>query len=127
MSVYKKIFPYVMAVAPLAMQSCIETSVETGVVLKVDEYKGYYCDKDGDKLADYRFCLGGSMGRSCVHDYIQVGDTVTFKHYDGDIVGRNLSISAFDIQSVNNRSYNELEKIYNVNKIRSKAGQPKMR
>ena len=128
MKSYKKVLPYVLAAAPLAMTSCVEGRVETGIVLHIDDKQLYYCDKDSDGLADYRFFIGNHFGRSCVQDYIQVGDTVSFEHYAGtNIVGGSLIINAMDIKSVNGRSYEELVRIYNVNNIRKDAGQQKMR
>lgn len=129
MKLYKKVLPYVLAVAPLAMTSCINGTTEKGVVLKIDDTQWYYCDKDGDNLADYRFWIKPNGGGSnCVTDYIQVGDTVTFNYYcGGDITGDSYSMAHTDVQSVNNRSLEELYKIQRVNRIRTAAGQPKMR
>ena len=126
MKLYKKVVPYVLAAMPLAMTSCIEATIETGVVSKIDEEQWYYCDKDGDNLVDYRVHIN-DRGNS-VEDYIQVGDTISFNHYEsGDIMGKSLCIKATYVQSVNNRSLEDLYKIQQVNRIRTAAGQPKMR
>ena len=126
MKLYKKVVPYVLAAMPLAMTSCIEATTETGVVSKIDDAQWYYCDKDGDNLVDYRIYI--SRINNCVRDYIQVGDTISFKHYEGgDIMGKSLSVKWTNVQSVNNRSFEDLYKIERVNRIRTVAGQPKMR
>lgn len=126
MKMYKKVVPYVLAAMPLAMTSCIEATTETGVVSKIDDEQWYYCDKDGDNLVDYRVYI--SHINNCVKDYIQVGDTISFNHYEGgDIMGNSLSINCDHVQSVNNRSLEDLYKIHRVNRIRTAAGQPKMR
>lgn len=130
MKLYKKILPYVLAAAPLSNTSCLVDSItEKGVVVKIDDNGWYYCDKDSDKLADYRFCIRKiTRGGTCVSDYIQVGDTVTFNYYSGgDITGCSYSMPFTDVKSVNNRSFEELRKIQGINKIRTAAGQPKMR
>jgi hypothetical protein len=119
---YKKVLPYILAVAPLVTTSCLEARTETGVVIKIDATQWYYCDKDGDKLVDYRFSIR-NMGSSCVSDYIQEGDTITFNHYESDITGRSYSLPSSSVKSVNNRSYEDLYK----NRLRAAAGQPKMR
>ena len=125
MKLYKKVVPYVLAAMPLAMTSCIEATTETGVVSKIGDEQWYYCDKDGDNLVDYRVYI--SHRDNCVKDYIQVGDTISFNHYEGDIMGKSLSIKLEHVQSVNNRSLEDLYKIQRVNRIRAAAGQPKMR
>ena len=126
MKLYKKVVPYVLAAMPLAMTSCIEATPEKGVVLKIDDEQWYYCDKDGDNLVDYRVCINHI--NNCVKDYIQVGDTISFNHYEvGDIMGNSLSINLNHVQSVNNRSLEDLHKIQRVNRMRTAAGQPKMR
>ena len=125
MKLYKKVVPYVLAAMPLAMTSCIEATTETGVVSKIDDEQWYYCDKDGDNLVDYRVYM--NYRDNCVKDYIQVGDTISFNHYEGDIMGKSLSIKLNHVQSVNNRSLEDLYKIPRVNRIRAAAGQPKMR
>ena len=125
MKLYKKVVPYVLAAMPLAMTSCIEATIETGVVSKIDDEQWYYCDKDGDNLVDYRVYI--NHRDNCVKDYIQVGDTISFNHYEGDIMGKSLCIKATYVQSVNNRSLEDLYKIQRVNRIRAAAGQPKMR
>ena len=126
MKLYKKVVPYVLAAMPLAMTSCIEATTETGVVSKIDDEQWYYCDKDGDNLVDYRVYM--NYRDNCVKDYIQVGDTIRFNHYEsGDIMGKSLSIKLNHVQSVNNRSLEDLYKIQRVNRIRAAAGQPKMR
>lgn len=125
MKLYKKVVPYVLAAMPLAMTSCIEATTETGVVSKIDDEQWYYCDKDGDNLVDYRVYM--NYRDNCVKDYIQVGDTISFNHYEGDIMGKSLSIKLNHVQSVNNRSLEDLYKIQRVNRIRAAAGQPKMR
>lgn len=125
MKLYKKVVPYVLAAMPLAMTSCIEATTETGVVSKIDDEQWYYCDKDGDNLVDYRVYM--NHRDNCVKDYIQVGDTISFNHYEGDIIGKSLSIKLEHVQSVNNRSLEDLYKIQRVNRIRAAAGQPKMR
>lgn len=130
MKLYKKILPYVLAAAPLSNTSCLVDSItEKGVVVKIDDNGWYYCDKDSDKLADYRFYIKITRGGTdCVRDYIQVGDTVTFNYYSGgDITGCSYSMPFTDVKSVNNRSVEELRKIQGINKIRTAAGQPKMR
>ena len=125
MKLYKKVVPYVLAAMPLAMTSCIEATTETGVVSKIDDDQCNYCDKDGDNLVDYRVYM--NYRDNCVKDYIQVGDTISFNHYEGDIMGKSLSIKLNHVQSVNNRSLEDLYKIQRVNRIRAAAGQPKMR
>ena len=125
MKLYKKVVPYVLAAMPLAMTSCIEATTETGVVSKIDDEQWYYCDKDGDNLVDYRVYI--NHRGDCVKDYIQVGDTISFNHCEGDIMGKSLSIKSTSVQSVNNRSLEDLYKIHRVNRIRAAAGQPKMR
>ena len=128
MKMYKKVVPYVLAAMPLAMTSCIEATTETGVVSKIDDKQWYYCDKDGDNLVDYRVYIDHNHINNCVKDYIQVGDTIRFNHYEGgDIIGKSLSIKLNYVQSVNNRSLEDLYKIQRVNRIRTAAGQPKMR
>ncbi len=129
MKLYKKVVPYVLAAMPLAMTSCIESTIETGVVSKIDDKQWYYCDKDGDNLVDYRIYIKNTNHiNTYVKDYIQVGDTISFYHYaGGDIVGKSFSINSTYVQSVNNRSREELYKIQRVNRIRTAAGQPTMR
>ena len=128
MKLYKKVVPYVLAAMPLAMTSCIEVTTETGVVSKIDNEQWYYCDKDGDNLVDYRVYIRDRIIDNCVKDYIKVGDTISFNNYiGGDIVGKSLSIDLNHVQSVNNRSCEELYKIQRVNRIRTAAGQPTMR
>lgn len=129
MKLYKKVVPYVLAAMPLAMTSCIEATTETGVVSKIDNERWYYCDKDGDNLVDYRIYIKNiNHINTCVIDYIQVGDTISFYHYTGgDIMGKSLSIVPNHVQSVNNRSLDDLYKIQRVNRIRTAAGQPTMR
>ena len=127
MKKYKKVLPYLLAAAPLALPSCVETTIEKGVVQKIDEEKWLYCDKDGDSLVDYRiyFC---DYNRSYIYDYLREGDTIVFENYVGDLQGHSVSSRAsFTLKSVNNRSEQELRKIYNTNRLRAKAGQPKMR
>ena len=128
MKLYKKVVPYVLAAMPLAMTSCIKATTEKGVVLKIDDEQWYYCDKDGDNLVDYRVCVYSHHINNCVKDYIQVGDTISFNNYEGgDIMGNSLSVDLNHVQSVNNRSLEDLYKIQRVNRIRTAAGQPKMR
>ena len=128
MKLYKKVVPYVLAAMPLAMTSCIEVTTETGVVSKIDNEQWYYCDKDGDNLVDYRVYIRDRIIDNCVKDYIKVGDTISFNNYTGgDIMGKSLSIDLNHVQSVNNRSCEELYKIQRVNRIRAAAGQPTMR
>ena len=131
MKMYKRVLPYVLAVMPLAMTSCDEGAIQTGVVLKIDDLQWYYCDKDGDKLADYRLGISKQcreMDRTCFTTYIQVGDTINFYYGGGeDIIGRSCIVWPRAIHSVNNRSRYDLYKIERVNEIRIAAGQPKIR
>lgn len=131
MKMYKRVLPYVLAVMPLAMTSCDEGGIQTGVVLKIDDLQWYYCDKDGDKLADYRLVIDKrhpEKARTRFTTYIQVGDTINF-YYDGgeDIIGRSCIVWPGAIHSVNNRSRYDLYKIEQINEIRIAAGQPKIR
>ena len=123
MKVYKKVLPYLLAVAPLAMTSCEKPTTEKGVVQKIDEEKWVYCDKDGDSLVDYRVYV---KDRSIsFYDYIREGDTIVFYCYSNDVSGMSISIPLYHIKSVNNRSMDDLKKIYQINRLRTKVGQPK--
>lgn len=130
MKKYKKVLPYLLAAAPFAMPSCVEPTIEKGVVQKIDEEKWVYCDKDGDSLVDYRVYVSThpiSLAQS-FYDYIREGDTIVFENYVGDLQGHSISSKAdISLKSINNRSRQDLLKIYNTNKLRAKAGQPKMR
>ena len=127
MKKYKKVLPYLLAAAPLALPSCVEPTIEKGVVQKIDEEKWVYCDKDGDSLVDYRILFYDYNG-SHIYDYLREGDTIVFKNYFGDLQGHSLSSRAdFTLKSVNNRSEQDLREIYNTNRLRAKVGQPKMR
>jgi hypothetical protein len=125
MKVYKKVLPYLLAAAPLVMTSCVERTTEKGVVQKINEEKWVYCDKDGDSLVDYRVYV--SDGSISFYDYIREGDTIVFDVYFNDVSGKSISISSSRIKSVNNHSRDDLKKIYQINRLRTKVGQPKMR
>ena len=73
--------------------------------------KSAYVDIDGDGLADKKERI--SMYGNAVCEYIQPGDTL--KCIDGKL------------QYINNRSLDDVRRLYKENKIRAQIGQQKLR
>ena len=131
MELYKKIFltitgaGMIVSCAPL---SNITKPVSAKVV-KITKY--YYLDQNGDGAVDNCLFIGNkSNNNQCYfRDYIQVGDTLKFRaankrliNLSADNVMRNVVLD-----SVNNRSADDLEILYHYNQVCNKMGRSRQR
>lgn len=121
MNVYKKTLLTFVGVGLLG--ACSSERDMSGVVTKVCA-PSFYIDTNGDTYADHavRFETHTTELRH-IYDYVCVGDTLKFHTNTPskrvDIIGK--------LDSVNNRSYNDLIEIYNKNLRRRIPVEPKLR
>ena len=129
MKLYKKIFlTFVGTMTSCAPLSNITKPVSANVV-KITKY--YYLDQNGAGAVDNCLFIGNkSNNNQCYfRDYIQVGDTLKFRaankrliNLSADNVMRNVILD-----SVNNRSADDLENLYHYNQVCSKMGRSRQR
>jgi hypothetical protein len=128
MSLYKRVFPYVLAAVPVAISSCVSMkSFQAKAVVKQIVDEDYYCDVDNDGLVDFKLSISdfNPEKRAMFTGYIQAGDTLNLKLPNWVLDEGKIIVS--DIDSVNGRTYNDLRRLYNVNQVRTEIGQPKQR
>lgn len=134
MSLYKRVFPYVLAGAALVMPSCASqknvTIPTTATVVNITDY--IYLDQNGDGAVDNCLYINGKKqdNNQCYfHDYIQIGDTLKFRTSNKRLLNLNASGPCPNVllDSVNNRSFEDLEKLYKQNKMRAEIGRSRQR
>ena len=132
MQFYKKVLLTLSSAGMMA--SCVPLSLMTqpaqGKVVEKDEYN-VYLDSDNDGLADACMYISGSTAKNnqCFFkDYIALGDTLKYRtttdkpvHLDADLYRNAI------LDSVNNRSVEDLRRIYEINAVRDVIGQEKTR
>ncbi|MDW2995733.1 MAG: hypothetical protein R8M71_02085 [Alphaproteobacteria bacterium] len=131
MQFYKKAF-LTLSVAG-AMVSCAPVSLMTyPVQAKVIEKANFiYLDYDNDGIADARMYIRGYTVKNnqwFFKDYILVGDTLKYRTTEDNPV--NLDADLYQnviLDSVNNRSADDLRRIYQINFMRESIGQEKVR
>jgi hypothetical protein len=131
MQFYKKVFLTLSTAG--AMVSCAPLSQMTlpaqGKVIEKADF--IYLDYDNDGIADARMYISGYTAKNnqCYFkDYILVGDTLKYRTTKDNPV--NLDADLYQnvvLDSVNNRSADDLERIYEVNFMRRQIGQGKAR
>ena len=128
MNLYKRIFPYILATMPVTFPSCASTKAfqAKGVVKEILN-DSYYCDIDNDGLVDFKFRIAdfNPCKKAMFTDYIQVGDTLSLQLPNW--IFDEAKVIIFDIDSVNNRTYQDLLRLNKLDEIRSEIGQPKQR
>ena len=114
MTLYKRIFPYVLAASALIMPSCTcknTTSVPVKAVVKfVKDTDEYYCDVDGDGFVDGWIQIYHCMPDAfALRDYIGIDDTIKYSvRHNGS---SNYCLYTSQVDSVNNRVLQYAEKI----------------
>ena len=131
MQFYNKVL---LTVSGIAMMSCMPlhklTTRGQGTVVKQDLC--YYIDTDNDGLADnciYISPWSKTNNQRYFADYLQVGDTIKYSTITKKPVEMTADIILRDtrLDSVNNRSAEDLKKIYEVNLMRQGIEQEKAR
>ena len=118
MTLYKRIFPYVLAASALIMPSCTcknTTSVPVKAVVKfVKDTDEYYCDVDGDGFVDGWIQIYHCMPDAfALRDYIGIDDTIKYSvRHNGS---SNYCLYTSQVDSVNNRSREDIKKMYKMN------------
>lgn len=124
MQFYKKVL--LTLTATVTMSGCAPKEHFQGVIVEqkdVSYGKNYYLDIDGDTVADAELIWWADKYQKAVTDYAQIGDTIKYHtRYPQAIKFTNRNVD-----SVNNRSLNDLDKIYRVNIMRTGIGHPKQR
>ena len=132
MQFYKKVLLTLSSAG--MMVSCVPLSLMTqpaqGKVVEKDEYN-VYLDSDNDGLADAYMYISGSTAKNnqCFFkDYIALGDTLKYRTTTDKpvLLDADLYRNAI-LDSVNNRSVEDLRRIYDINSIRIALGQEKTR
>lgn len=132
MQFYKKVLLTLSSAG--MMVSCVPLSLMTqpaqGKVVEKDEYN-VYLDSDNDGLADACMYISGSTAKNnqCFFkDYIALGDTLKYRTTTDKpvLLDADLYRNAI-LDSVNNRSVEDLRRIYDINSIRIALGQEKTR
>lgn len=121
MNIYKKTLLTLAGVG--ALGACVSERRMTGVVTRLDSMS-YYIDINYDTFSDCmvqfeRF----SAKHKHIYDYVRVGDTLKFRTFTAP---NRVDIDA-ELDSVNNRSNDDLIRIYNENRIRRRDGYRKIR
>ncbi len=132
MQFYKKVLLTLSSAGVMA--SCVPLSLMTqpaqGKVVEKDDYN-VYLDLNNDGLADACMYISGSTAKNnqCFfRDYIELGDTLKYRTTTNEpvILDADLYRNAI-LDSVNNRSVEDLRRIYDINAIRNVIGQDKTR
>lgn len=132
MQFYKKVLLTLSSAG--MMVSCVPLSLMTqpaqGKVVEKDEYN-VYLDSNNDGLADACMYISGSTAKNnqCFFkDYIVLGDTLKYRTTTDKpvLLDADLYRNAI-LDSVNNRSVEDLRRIYDINSIRIALGQEKAR
>ncbi len=132
MQFYKKVLLTLSSAG--MMVSCVPLSLMTqpaqGKVVEKDEYN-VYLDSNNDGLADACMYISGSTAKNnqCFFkDYIALGDTLKYRTTTDKpvLLDADLYRNAI-LDSVNNRSVEDLRRIYDINSIRIALGQEKTR
>ena len=132
MQFYKKVLLTLSSAGMMA--SCVPLSLMTqpaqGKVVEKDEYN-VYLDADNDGLADACMYISGSTAKNnqCFFkDYIALGDTLKYRTTTDKpvLLDADLYRNAI-LDSVNNRSVEDLRRIYEINAVRDVIGQEKTR
>lgn len=132
MQFYKKVLLTLSSAGMMA--SCVPLSLMTqpaqGKVVEKDEYN-VYLDSDNDGLADACMYISGSTAKNnqCFFkDYIALGDTLKYRTTTDKpvLLDADLYRNAI-LDSVNNRSVEDLRRIYEINAVRDVIGQEKTR
>ena len=132
MQFYKKVLLTLSSAGMMA--SCVPLSLMTqpaqGKVVEKDEYN-VYLDSDNDGLADACMYISGSTAKNnqCFFkDYIALGDTLKYRTTSDKpvLLDADLYRNAI-LDSVNNRSVEDLRRIYEINAVRDVIGQEKTR
>ena len=131
MQFYKKVFLTLSTAG--AMVSCAPVSLMTYPVQAkvIEKAKFIYLDYDNDGIADARMYIRDytvKNNQCYFHDYILVGDTLKYRTTKDNPV--NLDADLYNnvvLDSVNNRSADDLRRIYEVNFMRESIGQEKTR
>ena len=94
--------------------------------------KYHYLDQNGDGAVDNCLYINGKKqdNNQCYfHDYIQIGDTLKFRTSNKRLLNLNASGPCPNVllDSVNNRSFEDLEKLYKQNKMRAEIGRSRQR
>lgn len=124
MQFYKKVL--LTLTATVTMSGCAPKEHFQGVIVKQEDKpygKNYYLDIDGDTVADAEVIWWTGIDHKGIPDYVQIGDTIKYHtRYPQAIkfINRN-------VDSVNNRSVNDLDRMYRVNVMRNGIGHPKQR
>lgn len=122
MTLYKRIFPYVLAASALIIPSCTcknTTSVPVKAVVKfVKDTDEYYCDVDGDGFVDswiqiYHCMPQYSDEAFALRDYIGIDDTIKYSARHN--CSSNYCLYTTQVDSVNNRSREDIKKMYKMN------------
>lgn len=131
MQFYNKVL---LTVSGIAMMSCMPLNKLTtrgqGTVVKIE--CSYYIDNDNDGLADNSIYINSwskTNNQRYFADYLQVGDTIKYSTVAKKPVEMTADIILRDarLDSVNNRSADDLKKIYKVNLMRQCIEQEKAR
>ena len=124
MQFYKKVL--LTLTATVTMSGCAPKEYFQGVIVKQEDAsfgKDYYLDIDGDTVADAKVIWWAGTNHMGVPDYAQIGDTIKYHtRYPQAIKFTNRNVD-----SVNNRSVNDLDRMYRVNVMRTGIGHPKQR
>ena len=118
MTLYKRIFPYVLGASALIMPSCTcknTTSVPVKAVVKfVKDTDEYYCDVDGDGFVDSWIQIYHCMPDAfALRDYIGIDDTIKYSVRHN--CSSNYCLYTTQVDSVNNRSREDIKKMYKMN------------
>jgi hypothetical protein len=124
MTLYKRIFPYVLAASALIMPSCTcknTMSVPVKAVVKfVKDTDEYYCDVDGDGFVDswiqiYHCMPQYSDEAFALRDYIGIDDTIKYSARHN--CSSNYCLYTTQVDSVNNRSREDIKKMFKMGRL----------
>lgn len=96
------------------------TKPVTARVVNITKY--HYLDQNGDGTVDNCLYINGGKqdNNQCYfHDYIQIGDTLKFRATNKRLVNLSADVATRNVilDSVNNKSVEDLKRIYNEKQI----------
>lgn len=134
MKLYKRVLPYALAASSLVAPSCaLQKDVTTPVTAKVVKITNYfYLDQNGDGAVDNCLYINGNSAKNeqCYfYDYIQEGDTLKFRTSNKRAINLNAGGIAPNVflDSVNNRSVDDLVRLYRLKYKQNTSEQHKIR
>ncbi|MBQ4069906.1 MAG: hypothetical protein IJD52_00835 [Alphaproteobacteria bacterium] len=122
MRIYKRVFLTTLGSGLLLTGCKFGHRPMSGVVQSIDGVE-YYIDTNGDTFTDRAVHFNNWLNRPEISDYIQVGDTLKFHTNSSP---KLVAIHGW-LDSVNNRSYQEIQSLYRTNQQRRAMGLPKLR